>query len=277
MVKGKRNSNKEKDNASRDTLLWTTDMDTVLLDVFIEEQHKGNRHDDTFTIQAYKNVLESLREQFGRHIQKSHIKNRLKTLKKYFGECKDLFHGVSGFAWNPITKLFDATPKDNSWARKWRHTLVHNYDKLYDLCGEDRATGDFSESAKEKVRRWQREASSSQLDLNDPFENATNENEYDWQHGMPSNLENLDHFSLEYSPSINSQGISSRSSKRKAPMVELLEKQYDRVNNGIEKLKIVMKKGNEIAEKSLAILEMAVLAITKRKRYTMSWRYWGCI
>lgn len=43
-------------------------------------------------------------------------------------------------------------------------TSINNYDKLYELYGEQRATGEYA------VRRWQRESNSSQIDLNDYFD-----------------------------------------------------------------------------------------------------------
>ena len=70
---------------------------------------KVNRHDGTFTIQAYNNIMQVLTPVLGSRLEKAHIKNRVKTLKKKFAECKDLFHGLSGFAWNAETCMFEAT------------------------------------------------------------------------------------------------------------------------------------------------------------------------
>ena len=53
-------------------------------------------------------MLALLRNTFGPIIAKPNIKNRMKTLKRIFGECKDLFDGLSGFAWNSTTKMFEA-------------------------------------------------------------------------------------------------------------------------------------------------------------------------
>ncbi|KAF2323093.1 hypothetical protein GH714_033417 [Hevea brasiliensis] len=56
-------------------------------------------------------------------------------------------------------------------------------------------------------------------------------------------------------PSLHSQGTSSRGSKCKASMMEMLEKQYERLNSGIKRVSKVLERGNAIAEKSLTILE----------------------
>ncbi|XP_015967248.1 uncharacterized protein LOC107490966 [Arachis duranensis] len=93
---------------SRDTLRWTDEMDTTFIDTLIEESRKGNRVDGTFTTMAYDSILSLLRSIYGNHIRKENLKNRLKTLKDHFGVCYDNFHGLSGFFWNPITKMFEA-------------------------------------------------------------------------------------------------------------------------------------------------------------------------
>ncbi|KAF2311202.1 hypothetical protein GH714_020133 [Hevea brasiliensis] len=51
-------------------------------------------------------------------------------------------------------------------------------------------------------------------------------------------------------PSLHSQGTSSRGSKRKVSMMEKLEKQYERLNSGIERVSEVLERGNAIAKKS---------------------------
>ncbi|QHO13628.1 uncharacterized protein DS421_15g517110 [Arachis hypogaea] len=93
---------------SRDTLRWTDEMDTTFIDALIEECRKGNRVNGTFTTMAYDNILSLLRSIYGNHLRKENLKNRLKTLKDHFGVCYDHFHGLSGFSWNSITKIFEA-------------------------------------------------------------------------------------------------------------------------------------------------------------------------
>ncbi|KAK7274667.1 hypothetical protein RIF29_15764 [Crotalaria pallida] len=61
----------------------------------------------------YANVVEVLRSNIDPSMTKQHIKNRQKTLKENFGLAYDLFHSLSGFAWNPLTKKFEA--KEGVW------------------------------------------------------------------------------------------------------------------------------------------------------------------
>ncbi|KAL6529689.1 hypothetical protein OROGR_015312 [Orobanche gracilis] len=112
------------------------------------------------------NVLTS---KFGPVIMKNHIKNRMKTLKCHFAEVYDLFHSLSGFAWNPITRKFEADGvwddliRDKPQATRWRKMQIKNYDILEELYGADRATGKHAKTAKQRLKNWEKET----IDLND--------------------------------------------------------------------------------------------------------------
>ncbi|XVF86938.1 hypothetical protein PTKIN_Ptkin18bG0081000 [Pterospermum kingtungense] len=277
MSRRSRVPNTDGSTSSKDNVIWTPEMDNVLVDAMLEEEHKGNRPRGAFSTTAYDNMLQVLTTTFGRHIQEINIKNRTKTLKKTFDECKDLFHGLSGFAWNPTTKMFDAESEvleqlieAKPEARKWRYTPIENYNKLYELFGEQRATG--AEGAREKMARWQREGSSSQFDLNEDVYNfMMSDSEGYCATDIPNN-ENLN--SPEYLPSINSYGTpSSKGTKRKASMMEMLAAQYEKFNANFERVSnalergnesvfdalqkgnVIAERGNDIAERSLTILE----------------------
>lgn len=83
-------------------------MDVVLIDASMGQQTNGNQVDGTFTTTAYSNVLKICQEELNLCLDKEHLKNRIKTLKSNFNACHDLFKSLSGFAWNPISKLFEA-------------------------------------------------------------------------------------------------------------------------------------------------------------------------
>ena len=108
------------------------------------------------------------------------------------------------------------------------HTPIRNYDKLYELYGGQRATGQYAESAREKVQRWQKEKNSSQINLNESVDGLLfSDSEGNWSHDMQNDEGNINAFSLEPTPSINSQGtLSSKSSKRKAILMKMLETQH---------------------------------------------------
>ena len=100
---------KTTDSESKATnMRWTDDIDGFLLNVILEEQNNGNRPNGTWTLHAYSNMCKKCLESFGYVVEKSNIKNRIKTLKGTFHSCHDLFKNMNGFAWNPITGLFEA-------------------------------------------------------------------------------------------------------------------------------------------------------------------------
>ena len=86
----------------------TDDMDDFLLNVMLEEQNNGNRPNGTWSSHAYLNMSKKCSASFGYAVEKGNIKNCIKTLKGTFHSCHDIFKNMSGFAWNPITRLFKA-------------------------------------------------------------------------------------------------------------------------------------------------------------------------
>ncbi|RYR38535.1 hypothetical protein Ahy_A09g043581 [Arachis hypogaea] len=124
-------------------------MDEVLLNALIEEVLKGNRHDGSWTTKAYDNIVKTLSIEIGPHITKNYIKNKMKTLKDYFTKAYDLFHHLSGFAWNHVTRKFKT--KEEVW---------QDFIKLNQLGGTSTSRGtkckspmmnDFLEAQYEKV------------------------------------------------------------------------------------------------------------------------------
>ncbi|KAF2304510.1 hypothetical protein GH714_032854 [Hevea brasiliensis] len=78
-----------------------------------------------------------------------------------------LYHGI---AWSPITKMLDAELEvwealiqGKPSAKKWMCTEINHYYQLLLLCGKDRATGDATETTKEKAHRWSRKRSQSSV------------------------------------------------------------------------------------------------------------------
>lgn len=98
----------EPSHRCKDILRWTDEMDQVLLNALSEEVNKGNKHDGSWTTEAYSNMVDALRSAVAPSVTKQHIKNRMKTLKDHFNTVHDLFKSLSGFAWNPTTRRFEA-------------------------------------------------------------------------------------------------------------------------------------------------------------------------
>ncbi|XP_029144865.1 L10-interacting MYB domain-containing protein-like [Arachis hypogaea] len=113
-------------------------MDEVLLNALIEEVLKGNRHDGSWTTKAYDNIVKTLSIEIGPHITKNYIKNKMKTLKDYFTKAYDLFHHLSGFAWNHVTRKFKT--KEEVWQ-----------DFIKELFRTDRAIGKGVATSRERI------------------------------------------------------------------------------------------------------------------------------
>ena len=89
-------------------------MDQILLDELIHQVMKGNRVNGQFTTSSVAEVVDIVRTTTQIDIiDKERVRNRMKTLKRTFGEAYDAFKGLSGFGWNPITELFEA--EDYVW------------------------------------------------------------------------------------------------------------------------------------------------------------------
>ncbi|KAL5540939.1 hypothetical protein UlMin_044915 [Ulmus minor] len=239
--KAKRNI--EGERPKKDTVKWTEKMDVVLIDALLEQQVNGNRVDETFTTTAYNNVLKICREELNYPFEKDHLKNRLKTLKSNFNACYDIFKGLSGFAWSPVTKMFEVEPE--IWnaliepqAKRWRITEIENNDKLSELFAKDRANGEGAISAKEKVQQWEKEASGTQfVDVDRKDEVAS------------------DNFNT-ISPQHNTEGVNSfKNLKRKASMIDSLDKHAEIIQFGIKDVANAIREGNVIAEKGVAVFE----------------------
>ena len=97
----------------KENMKWTLAMDEVFIQALLDQHYKGFRVDGTFTPTAYNNIINELKEKLGMEFTKSHLKNRLKTLKEHFKESYDFFRNgkLSGFSWNPFTKTWCAEPE----------------------------------------------------------------------------------------------------------------------------------------------------------------------
>ncbi|KAJ4772520.1 Myb/SANT-like DNA-binding domain protein [Rhynchospora pubera] len=144
-------------NSEVELVTWNQTMDDALLDALEYQSNSGNQINGTFTSKAYDNILKELSGKFKDvAFDKEKIKNRVKYLKRNFGSCYDLFKGLSGFSWNPVSNMWGAEPgvwqdlfKSRPEAKVWMTKPVRNYKKLEALFGDDRATEEDAETAAE--------------------------------------------------------------------------------------------------------------------------------
>ncbi|KAF1899382.1 hypothetical protein Lal_00019510 [Lupinus albus] len=262
---------------------WTNEMDPVLMNAFTEELTKGNRHDGSWTSEAYSNVIKVLQHVVAPNMTKQHVTNRMKTLKEHFAESYDLFNNLSGFAWNRMTKRFEAEDdvwedfiKDKPQAVKWRTVQIRHYDTLKELFGADRVTGKRALTARQRAPQMQHD----NINLNDAQDDISMleqvVDELGEGHFSPLNLESFSPAFAQSHQTIETSG--SRGTKRKAQMIELVEGQLEKMSSGLGLVVNALNKGNcisdklhdvadrqvAIADRHVVIAERQVKAIEKR-------------
>ena len=112
-------------------------------------------------------------------------------------------------------------------------TPIKYYDKLFEIYGTDRAAGKHAESAKEKVKRWEKNKETIDLNDDDGFQIF----EVEWNDGQ--HTPHSTNYSMGYSPEIGASnqsngfhGISSRGAKRKSPLNDLIETDLEKDEYG---------------------------------------------
>ncbi|KAJ7970757.1 Myb/SANT-like domain-containing protein [Quillaja saponaria] len=221
-------------------LRWTESMDRLLLEVLKEQKIKGQKDDRNFSQEAYRAAVQAVNTEFKMDIDAKKVVNRLKTLKTQMGVAVDTLN-KSGFSWNDITKRIEAEPqvwdgieKVNDDVKLIRSRELRNLELMRDIFEKDRATGLGATSAKERVKRWEKETMEMSIEDIDQMQTS---NEV--------HLEGIDIFdnfapsSTGYhAPTSSTQSMSKSSSKRgikrKAAVIDL-------INEGITEVKDAMK------------------------------------
>ncbi|KAJ1402226.1 hypothetical protein SESBI_28121 [Sesbania bispinosa] len=157
----------------KETWRWSEEMDYLLITAVVDEARKGLRVDGSW-------VLE-------------------KTLKDKWREAYDMFNGLNGFTWSPMTKKFEV--EDEVWEELIRKGLTSR--QVHNVLDKDKQP----------------------IDLNDAFDNTTmNDLEVGNFDEVQFSTPNVDSFSPENAQSNQSTGTSvSRGIKRKASMVDMIE------------------------------------------------------
>ncbi|KAG5529399.1 hypothetical protein RHGRI_029951 [Rhododendron griersonianum] len=236
------------DGKKVERFMWTHQMDDALIDALYNQHVEGNRVNQTFTMLAYDNILKEQREAFNMEMEldKTKIRNRLKTIKEHFGECYDLFKNrTSGFAWSPVTRTFNAEPE--VWkeliavqpsAEKWMTTPVSNYDKLAKIFGKDRANGEGAETAKEKLRRRSNSTTDTPTDTIESVDHMVSQNE-----ATLENYINLDEVDMS-----SAKNESSSKKKRRLPHGERAK--VEEIKTAMKDIASAIREGNAVIEKA---------------------------
>ncbi|KAL2348929.1 hypothetical protein Fmac_002929 [Flemingia macrophylla] len=156
-------------------------------------------------------------------------------------------------------------------AAKWRTNAIRYYDLMEELWGADRATGHMARTARQT--RTNMGTSSFRVDLNDDFDNIPEEQPF--HPGFDTSYRSPPHVD-SYSPGDGTQSIpsaastgtggtsSSRGTKRKAGMVDVVDAQFDRLTTRLYAFTDYFGRGNNLTQRLSDIVERQVVAIERR-------------
>ncbi|KAL1168130.1 hypothetical protein V6Z11_A05G064300 [Gossypium hirsutum] len=130
-------------NCDRTRTFWTPPMDRYLIDLLLDQVHRGNKLGQTFLTQAWVDMVRSFNVKFGSHYDKDVLKNRYKHLRRLYNDIKILLE-QSGFSWDETRDMVIA--EDSVWnayikshpdARSYRVKTVPSYHKLRVIFGQE--------------------------------------------------------------------------------------------------------------------------------------------
>lgn len=140
--------------SDRTRTYWTPPMDRYLIDLLLEQVHKGNKLGHTFITQAWINMVTSFNAKFRSHHDKDVLKNRYKHLRRQYNDVKILLE-QNGFSWDETREMvtasdivWDAYTKEHPDARSYRVKTLPSYYKLCVIFGEEHSDGRYSRLAR---------------------------------------------------------------------------------------------------------------------------------
>ncbi|PIN17903.1 hypothetical protein CDL12_09429 [Handroanthus impetiginosus] len=142
-----------KSGSERSRTYWTPPMDRFLIDLMLEQVHRGNRIRQSFITQAWNEMVESFNANFNSHHDKEVLKNRYKHFRKQYNDVKILLKH-NGFSWDKNREM--VTAEDHVWdayvkahpdGRPYRVKTVPSYNKLCVIYGQDKYDGSFTRLA----------------------------------------------------------------------------------------------------------------------------------
>ncbi|XP_059592277.1 L10-interacting MYB domain-containing protein isoform X3 [Vitis vinifera] len=140
--------------SDRSRTYWTPPMDRYLIDLLLDQVHRGNKLGQTFITQAWADMVASFNSKFRSHHDKDVLKNRFKHLRRQYNDIKILLQ-QSGFSWDETREMvtaedhvWDAYTKAHPDARTYRVKTVPSYHKLCVIYGQESSDGRYSRLAR---------------------------------------------------------------------------------------------------------------------------------
>lgn len=109
---GERRISQIPSGGDRTRTYWTPPMDRYLVDLLLDQVHRGNKLGQTFIAQAWVDMVILFNTKFGSNHDKDVLKNRYKHLRRQYNDIKFLLE-QSGFSWNEARDM--VTAEDSVW------------------------------------------------------------------------------------------------------------------------------------------------------------------
>lgn len=93
---------------------WTKPLTEVLVDLMVDQVHKGNKQKQSFSKKAWTSISDDFIKKTGRVWDKEQLKNRFAVLKRQYSIVKLLLE-QNDFMWDQTTGII--TAEDEVWSR----------------------------------------------------------------------------------------------------------------------------------------------------------------
>ena len=105
-------------------------MDRCLIDLLLDQVHKGNKIGQTFISQAWNDVVTLFNTKFKSQYDRDVLKNRYKHLRRQYNDVKTLLE-QDGFSWDETREM--VTAADHVWDA---YIMVNFFctDPYYSIC-----------------------------------------------------------------------------------------------------------------------------------------------
>ncbi|XVE53513.1 hypothetical protein DITRI_Ditri03aG0009400 [Diplodiscus trichospermus] len=140
-------------SSDRTRTFWTPPMDRYLIDLLLDQVHRGNKLGQTFITQAWIDMVTLFNVKFGSHYDKDVLKNRYKHLRRLYNDIKFLLE-QNGFSWDEARDMvtaedsvWDAYIKSHPDARSFRVKTVPSFHKLRVIFGQEICDGRYNRLA----------------------------------------------------------------------------------------------------------------------------------
>lgn len=128
-------------NTERSRTDWTLDMDKYLTELLLHQGQKGNKLGNSYTKEAWNQMLTSFNSKFGPQHTKRVLRHRFKKLSKYYTDIMVLLKN-DDFSWDTKEQkvianddVWDAYLKAHPQARTYRTKSMPNYKDLEFIFG----------------------------------------------------------------------------------------------------------------------------------------------